>query len=60
MKSLALLDALHAAGDGEPATDEEENKKVELFAESSLTEEEAYFRVDPVMTYFPPPVSASK
>jgi hypothetical protein len=47
MPDLALLDALHAAGDGEPETPAEERKKIRLFADSSLTEEEAYFRVMP-------------
>jgi hypothetical protein len=46
MKTLALLDALHAANDGEPATKEEEAKKVALFADSSVTEEEAFWKVD--------------
>jgi len=48
--ALGLLDTLHAANDGEPATPEEEKKKTELFAASSMTEEEAYFRVDPALT----------
>jgi hypothetical protein len=46
MKTLALLDGLHAANDGEPATKEEETKKIALFADSSVTEEEAFFKVD--------------
>lgn len=52
MKTLALLDALHAANDGEPATKEEETKKIALFADSSVTEEEAFFKVDVTATYF--------
>jgi len=53
MKTLALLDDLHAHNDGEPVTAEEERRKVQLFAESGMSEEEAYFRVDPNMTYIP-------
>lgn len=53
MKTLALLDDLHAHNDGEPVTAEEERRKVQLFAESGMSEEEAYFRVDPNMTYVP-------
>ena len=51
MKTLALLDALHAANDGEPATKEEETKKIALFADSSVTEEEAFFKVDSSASY---------
>jgi hypothetical protein len=51
MKTLALLDALHAANDGEPATKEEETKKIALFADSSVTEEEAFFKVDVDASY---------
>ena len=46
MKTLGLLDDLHAANDGEPATKLEEEKKIALFAESSVTEEEAFWKVD--------------
>jgi hypothetical protein len=53
MKTLALLDDLHAHNDGEPATPEEERKKVELWAASGLSEEEAFFKVDSQMTYVP-------
>jgi hypothetical protein len=53
MKALALLDDLHAHNDGEPATPEEERRKVELWAASGLTEEEAFFKVEPEMTYVP-------
>jgi hypothetical protein len=53
MKTLALLDDLHAHDDGEPVTPQEEQKKVALWAESGLTEEEAYFRVDSKMSYLP-------
>ncbi len=53
MKSLALLDDLHAHNDGEPVTRADERRKVQLFAESGMSEEEAYFRVDPKMTHFP-------
>jgi hypothetical protein len=53
MKTLALLDDLHAHNDGEPATPQEERKKVELWAASGLTEEEAFFKIDPQMTYVP-------
>jgi len=53
MKTLGLLDALHAADDGEPTTPEEKKKKIELFAASSLTEEEAYFHLDPAISYVP-------
>lgn len=51
MKTLALLDGLHAANDGEPATKEEEAKKIALFADSSVTEEEAFFKVDVAASY---------
>ena len=54
MANLAHLDALHAADDGEPETPAEEKKKVRLFAESSLTEEEAYFRVLPAVSLLTP------
>lgn len=50
MKSLALLDDLHAHNDGEPVTAAEERRKVQLFAESGMSEEEAYFKVDLKMT----------
>ena len=53
MKTLALLDDLHAHNDGEPVTAAEERRKVQLFAESGVSEEEAYFKVDPKMTYVP-------
>lgn len=53
MKTLGLLDELHAADDGEPTTPEEKKKKIELFAASSLSEEEAYFHLDPAMSYVP-------
>lgn len=51
MKTLALLDDLHAHNDGEPTTPEEERKKVELWAASGLSEEEAFFKVDSRMSY---------
>ena len=54
MKTLALLDDLHAHNDGEPVTPEEESKKVQLWAASGVSEEEAFFKVDPRMTYVPP------
>ena len=38
---------------GEPTTPEEKKKKIELFAASSLSEEEAYFHLDPAMSYVP-------
>jgi hypothetical protein len=44
MKTLGLLDDLHAHGDGEPVTPEEERKKVSLWAASGLSEEEAFFK----------------
>jgi hypothetical protein len=53
MPALGLLDTLHAANDGEPATAKEEKKKTELFAASSMTEEEAYFRVDSDLNWLP-------
>lgn len=55
MKTLGLLDALHAANDGEPVTPEDKKKKIELYAESGVSEEEAYFRLDQLMTYIPQP-----
>jgi hypothetical protein len=53
MKTLSLLDDLHAHNDGEPVTPEEEQKKVALWAASGLTEEEAFFHVVPDMSYVP-------
>lgn len=53
MKELSLLDDLHAHNDGEPETPQEERKKVALFGESALSEEEAFFRVVPAMSYTP-------
>ena len=53
MKTLGLLDDLHAHNDGEPVTPEEEARKVKLWAASGVSEEEAFFKVDPQMTYVP-------
>ena len=53
MKTLSLLDDLHAHNDGEPVTPEEEARKVKLWAASGVSEEEAFFKVDSEMTYVP-------
>ena len=53
MKSMGTLDRLHDADDAEPLSETDKKWKIKLFHESSLREEEAYWKVETAMSSVP-------